>query len=108
MTQGPDHAEDEEDRLFSEYGEFVLLLDAEPSVLHEAIKDCTNEQLHTIINCLEDQLNETPIVGNEELFKRHLYIWMYCIRQLDDGEANIADDNTFKLNFEEWEYQQFY
>jgi len=102
MTQGPDHAEDGEHRLFSEYGELVLLLDADPQVLHEAIKDCNQHQLLKIIQVIEDQLNDTPIEGNKELFMRHLYVWMYAIRQKDD------EDEHFMLDFEEWEYDQFY
>jgi len=102
MTQGPDHTVDDESRLFSEYGELVLLLDADPEILREAIKDCSQEQKRRIIQVIEDQLNDTHIDGNEALFKRHLYVWMYTIRQLD------SDDELFMLDFVEWEYDQFY
>jgi len=102
MTQGPDHTEDEENRLFSEYGELVLLLDADPQVLHEVMKDCNQQQLRKIIQVIEDQLNDTHIEGNKELFMRHLYVWMYAIRQLDSEEEH------FMLDFVEWEYDQFY
>lgn len=102
MTQGPDHTEDGSNRLFSEYGELVLLLDADPQVLHEAIKDCSPEQQRQIIQVIEDQLNDTYIEGNKELFERHLYVWMYTIRQLD------SEDEHFNLSFVEWEYSQFH
>jgi len=102
MTQGPDHAVDEETRLFSEYGEFVLLLDADPGILREAIRDCSQEKKRRIIQVIEDQINDTPIEGNEALFKRHLYVWMFTIRQLDTEEQH------FDLNYVDWEYDQFY
>lgn len=100
--------EDDSSPLFSEYGQLVLLLDAQPSTLREAIKDASQEQKRRIIGVLEDQLNDTPIKGNEKLFKRYLYLWMFTIRQLDEGSVDNNDVENFKLDFVEWEYNQFY
>lgn len=102
MTQGPDHSIDDDSRLFTEYGELVLLLDADPEILREAIKDGSQEKKRRIIQVIEDQINDTPIEGNEELFKRHLYVWMFTIRQLD------TETQHFDLNYVDWEYDQFY
>lgn len=98
----------EDDSLFSGYGEFVLLLDADPVALREAIRDASQDQKRRIIGVLEDQLNETPIKGNKELFEHHLYLWMFTIRQLDEGPADQSDVDNFRLNYTEWEYNQFY
>jgi len=108
MTQGPDHAEDEEDRLFSEYGELVLLLDADPQVLHEPIKDASPEQKKRIIGVLEDQINDTYLEGNEKLVKRFMYLWMFTIRQLDEDVGVDEQTDGFALGFEDWEHDQFY
>lgn len=96
-------------KLLSPYGELVVLLDADPAILREAFKDCNREQLLDIISIYEDQLNDTFIEGNEKLFKRHLYCWMFCIRQLDpDKEERTGEraDEFFHLNFSSWEAEQ--
>lgn len=100
--------EDDSSPVLTEYGQFTLLLDAKPSVLKEAIKDASVKQKRRIISTMEDQLNYMPIQGNEELFKRHLYVWMFTIRQLDDGPANDKEVDNFQLDFTRWERDQFH
>jgi len=109
MTQGPDHkvSGEQGDSLFTEYGQFALLLEADISALREPIKDCSPEQKREIISVLEDQINDTYMQGNEELLKKFLYLWMYTIRKLDN-DANIDERvDGFSLNFSEWEHDQF-
>ena len=88
--------------ILSEYGQFVALLDADVGVLREALRDCNEDQLRTVINCLQDQINDTPIEGNEELFKHHLYLLMFAIRQLEGRYEHGKESDNFQLNFLEW------
>lgn len=99
---------DEVERLFTNYGETALLLDASKEALHEPIKDADQSQKRKIIQYIEDQINNTPLKGNEALMQRFLYLWMFTIRQLDNGGINDEDVKSFKLDFVDWEYQQFY
>ena len=98
----------QEEHILDPYGEMVLLLDADPQTLREPIKTQDNESIRRIINILEDQINNTPLEGNEDLINRHLQVWFFCIRQLEDEPAHKDDYENFKLDFTEWEYQQFY
>lgn len=76
-----------EEPLFSSYGEFHVLLDAKPRVLAEAFIDCSEEQLEKCKSIINDQLvdlrhdaqnvDESPkqhILRNEELYKRHALV----------------------------------
>lgn len=108
MQEADEIGNEDNGNILTPYGEFVLLLDADPSTLREPLNDCQPEQLRRIIDCMEDQINETPLEGNEKLIQRHLLVWMMCIRQLDSGEAGMANEDSFSLNFREWEAEQFH
>ena len=74
----------QEEHILDPYGEMVLLLDADPQTLREPIRTQDNESIRRVINILEDQINNTPLEGNEDLINRHLQVWFFCIRQLED------------------------
>jgi hypothetical protein len=99
---------DEVERLFTNYGETALLLDAHKEALREPIKDASSDQQRKIIQYIEDQINNTHMKGNDELMQRFLYLWLFTIRQLDEGDVPDKEADTFELDFVEWEYQQFY
>lgn len=99
---------DEVERMFTDYGELVLLIDASKEALHEPIKDASTQQKRKIIKTLEGRINDTPLQGNEEMMQRFLYLWLFTARELDEGEVTDDEVETFNLNFEEWELQQFH
>lgn len=76
-------ASKDEGRLFSDYGEFVLLLEADPLTLMEAMNDSSPEQLLKVISTIEDRLNDgfihedgfsQNVRSDEESFKRLVFL----------------------------------
>lgn len=104
-----DNSPNKEDSLdlFSDYGQLVLLLDADTDVLREVIIDTSPEQKRDIIDVLEDQINDAYIEGNEDMLKRFLLLWLFTIRMLDADAGVDERTNGFSLNFSEWEHRQF-
>lgn len=96
------------DRLLSNYGEIYLLLEAEPSVLHEAIMDSSPEQLEKIMKCMEDQLTEFYYDGPSDIPTAHqfLTVWFIALRAWDKQTSPEGEDEITELDFETLKYDQ--
>jgi|APHM01.1.fsa_nt_gi hypothetical protein len=108
MSDNTDQSEEAVDRLFTDYGELHLLLDADPQVLHETIFSCEPEQLEKIMGVMENQLADYQYHAPADLptAQQFLSVWFMALRAWDyntreDGSSELTD-----LDFETLKYNQ--
>lgn len=77
------HLKSHEESLLSQYGQMVMLLDADESILEEAIIDASPKQLLKIISVFEDQLNlrDSMSRNDQERYRKFLYLRHFAITQ---------------------------
>lgn len=97
-------------RLLGEYGEFYLLMEAEPEVLHEAITtSCNKNQLEQIMKAMEDQINQMELTGPSDipLFQQYLAVWLIALRARDKQISSDDQDLATELNFAELRIEEY-
>lgn len=96
------------DRLLTDYGELHLLLDSSPKVLHEAIMDCSPEQLEKIMSIMENNLTDYQYHGPSDLgiAQQLLSVWFIALRAWD---RKTSPDDVYQktdLDFQTLKYDQ--
>lgn len=87
--------------LFSSYGDLYLLLEVEPRILHEAIADCSKDQLEQIMEIVEDQFNDIRAGrSNLENVSQFLTVWAIAFQQWEGRVSEEhGEDYNFNLSF---------
>lgn len=98
----------EQNRLLSNYGELYVLLECDPEILHEAIYDCEPEQLESIMNVMEDQLDSIPHPGPSrvETVQQFLAVWFIALRAWDKKTSPEDEIELTSLEFDTLKYDQ--
>jgi len=108
MTNNTTSSDSSVDRLFTDYSELYLLLEADPKVLHEAISVCKPEQLEKIMSVIEDNLNDYNYnnPSDIETAQQFLSVWYIALRTWDKETSPEGEYEVTKLDFRRLAHNQ--
>jgi len=108
MTNGTADSGRSVDRLLTNYGELYLLLEADPKVLHEAISDCSPDQLEKIMSVVEDNLTDYQYHSPSDIdtAQQFLSVWFMALRTWDRKTTPEGEDEVTELDFQTLAHDQ--
>jgi len=100
--------DNEEDRLFTRYGEIRVLLDADPKVLHEVLTSCEPRQLEQIMSVMENNLHDYAYEAPGDIYtaRQLLSVWFIAVRTWDKKTSSGDEIEKTELDFQTLKYDQ--